>query len=79
MILSPAPQANNDDKPPRVSHELIEFLEKNFPLTAFKSCLTFDQMRCYQGAHEVIDLLKTLYDQQIGANDVLLAIDPEGA
>jgi len=77
MILSDT-QPDYEEEFPRVGKDLIEFLERRFPITGFKNVQSYEDMRCYQGAHEVIDLIRDLHLRQIGERDVLLSGYPGG-
>jgi len=54
----------NDVVEPNVSNELIDWLDKTFNLTNFRSAETLDALNRLQGQQEVIDHLKSLNAHQ---------------
>lgn len=50
--------------PPLISKEIIEYLEKTYPIDLGDESTTIDKIRIKQGEQRVISHLKVLFDNQ---------------
>lgn len=55
---------SSDPLEPLISEEVIKFLQSKFPLEGFRNVRSFEQLQRYQGALDVIDLLKATHARQ---------------
>lgn len=58
-------KSDTREEVPLVSDELVEYLNKVYPLRGYSSVKTLEELHTYRGAREVVELLESLRQAQI--------------